>query len=160
MCHTARFTTGGSGENAPVIVSADSVRSVPGPVHATGRWQEDNNMTTEAPETTGRDGNAGTPQLYKLICIHNPGKKTGRRILRRSATVVVQTGEQPAGFNTCRPEMPADPQTMVSGLPEGFRKSGPEIPAETGYIMPKVPAGNEEIVAGSPAPDTPGGGAS
>jgi hypothetical protein len=101
-----------------MIVSADSVRSVPGPVHATGRWQENNTMTKEAPETTDRDDTVCMTQPYRLICIHNPGTKTGRRILRRSATVAVQTGEQPAGFNACRPEMPA-----------GNNDSSPEQPA-------------------------------
>ena len=159
-----------------MILSADSGCSVPKNCRFCRPLAGNKKMKQEADKkttTTDRDDTACTTQPYRLICIHNPVTKTGRRILIRSATAVIQTGEQPAGFGTCRPEipavsgpirpsgptesnepmphMPAEPQTMVSGLPEGFRKSGPGIPAGTVHIGLQGPAGNREICP--PAPE-------
>jgi hypothetical protein len=40
ICHTARQATAGAGENASLVISADSGRFVPGPVRTAGRWQK------------------------------------------------------------------------------------------------------------------------
>jgi len=94
-------------------------------------------MKPEAPERTGRDDNASTPQPYRLICIHDPGRTTGRRIRRRSATAVVQEEEQPAGQKNIRLSVPPGPGNPVL----------------------QEPAGNENIGAARPAPENTGGGA-
>ena len=40
ICHTARQATAGAGENASLVISADSGCPVPGPVRTAGRWQK------------------------------------------------------------------------------------------------------------------------
>jgi len=94
-------------------------------------------MRPEAPERTGRDDNASTPQPYRLICIHDPGRTTGRRIRGRSTTAVVQEEEQPAGKKNIRPP----------------------VPAGNGNPVLQEPAGNEDTGAARPAPENTGGGA-
>jgi len=78
---------------------------------------------TEATETTGRDDNACTTQPYRLICIHNPGRTTGRRITGRSKKAVVQKGEHPAGR-----------ECLMPGIAVGNGESTPTMPKGAGSI--------------------------
>jgi hypothetical protein len=68
-------------------------------------------MKPETKEPEGRDDDAGTTQLYRLICISIPGKKAGRRISGGSVKAAVQTGKHRAGFTTPGQEgrAPAEP---------------------------------------------------
>ncbi|MGA2162476.1 MAG: hypothetical protein ABSG28_09845 [Methanoregula sp.] len=75
-------------------------------------------MKDDATKTTGRDGNACTPQSYRLICIHNPGKETGRRIKKTSALAVIPGGEPKAGGVMPGPEPPVSDGKAAPAVPQ------------------------------------------
>ena len=122
-------------------------------------------MKTETPETTGRDDNTCTPQLYRLICINNPGRTTGRRITGRSKKAVVQKGEHPAvreclmpgiavGNGESTPKMPKGADSIKPGRAAGSKEIRPQVPEESGNPGPGIPAGY-----GDPVPEIPEGSA-
>jgi hypothetical protein len=84
-------------------------------------------MKTETTGTTDRDNDAASPQTYRLICIHHPGKKTGHRIRKRSRPANVLNEEQKAG-HTPGQSVPEDRQL--------------QIPVETGNSGQQDPAGS------------------
>jgi hypothetical protein len=187
MCHTARHTTGGAEKNASLSVSAiaDAPYQKPLFVPAVGRRQTMKTEATETPETTGRDDNACTPQLYRLICINNPGRTTGRRITGRSKKAVVQKGEHPAGRECLMPgiavgngestpTMPKGADSIKPGRAAGSKEIWPQVPEESGNFRPGIPAGSGDLVpeipegsadckpvipatSGNPGPGTPEG---
>jgi hypothetical protein len=103
-------------------------------VPAVGRRQTMKTEATATTKKTGRDDNACTTQPYRLICIHNPGRTTGRRISERSKKAVVQKGEHPA-VREC----------LMPGIAVGNGESTPQMPEGADSIMPGIPAGSNEI---------------
>lgn len=140
-------------------------------------------MTTEEMEKTGRDGNACTTQLYRLIYIQDPGRIAGRRITERSNKAVVQKEEHPAGRESLMPgievrngkSMPKIPEgadSIMPGIPEGSADLRPVIPAKSGNPglrtadgsagpgnpVSDIPAGQGHPASGIPVPENAGGG--
>jgi len=114
---------------------------------------------TETTKTTGRDDYACTTQLYRLICIHNPGRTTGPRISGKSKKAVVQKEEHPAGQECLMPGIAVGNGQSTPQMPEGTVSIKPGLPLGSGNLMPQEPAGSKDTGAGSPAPVNPGGGA-
>ena len=92
MCHTARNTTAGAGENASfeeLSRRADALYKI------MPRWQEVKNMNGKTTKT--RDGHTAKMRRAKLICIHHPGQPGSRTIPEGSQPAAVQQCEQQSG---------------------------------------------------------------
>ena len=114
---------------------------------------------TETTKTTGRDDYACTTQLYRLICIHNPGRTTGPRISGKSKKAVVQKEEHPAGQECLMPGIAVGNGESTPQMPEGADSIKPGRAAGSKESRLRVPEGSKDTRAGSPEPENPGGGA-
>jgi len=90
-------------------------------------------MKTETTGTTDRDNDAASPQTYRLVCIHHPGKETAHRTRKRSGPANVLNEEQNAKYIS-GPSIPEDRQL--------------QIPVETGNTGQQDPAGSGMEAAG------------
>jgi hypothetical protein len=85
-------------------------------------------MKTERTGATGRDNDAVSPQTYRLVCIHHPGKETGHRTRKRSRPASVLNEEQKAP-HTPGPSVPEHRQLL---MPAGTGTTGQKDPAGSG----------------------------
>jgi hypothetical protein len=140
-------------------------------------------------EKTGQDDNSGIMQPgFRLICIHHPGKKTGR-IVRNGSVPVGITGEQkneihsgpeppvreeqhdvvgiglaasptgiPAGSIHPEPVIPGQAGSLHNWLPDMARDYRSEIPNDRKNCSPQELSGSDGKTAGFPAREKSGSG--
>jgi len=108
-------------------------------------------MKIKATEKIVQDDNADTTQIYRLICIHNPGRKTGRQTGGMSATAVVPTGEQNRGSIITGPEPPVRAGNLSPAVPAELNRNTSCTPAGSGDFRAFISEKSENCLPGIPA---------